>query len=325
MFFRLFIPLFLIITLNSQAKTLGRNWIINKDHSELLFEIPYLKFGKVTGRFSRFRGSVTFDEDESLIEKISLVIFSESINTGNKLRDGHLKSKDFFNVNKFPKITFTSNSITPVGPDNFRASGTLIINDREKVVHIDFSLSRIIKDTWGKPSILGTFAGVIDRRDFGLSWNKFIEKEDYLVGNQITFNGQVQLQPRKFQTDSSKHLIPINKTLKQRNKILRGEESEDVIERGIIEIKKDPNIRQTNKNIISNQKEKSTTWWIAYFSMGMIGFLSIINLMFQGKQFFIHIFSNYDETNKWGLISDAIVYSVGLVYVWAMWIIGFRN
>ena len=289
MFFRLFIPLFLIITLNSQAKTLGRNWIINKDHSELLFEIPYLKFGKVTGRFSRFRGSVTFDEDESLIEKISLVIFSESINTGNKLRDGHLKSKDFFNVDKFPKITFTSNSITPVGPDNFRASGTLIINDREKVVHIDFSLSRIIKDTWGKPSILGTFVGVIDRRDLGLTWNKFIEKEEYLVGNQITFNGQVQLQPRKFQTDSSKHLIPINKTLKQRNKILRGEESEDVIEWD--NRKKSPNIRRQIK-IHIKPKRKKYDMVDRLLQYGNDWLLSIINLIFQGKQFFIHIFSN---------------------------------
>ncbi len=325
MFFKQTLLILLLTPLISLSSTLGRHWTINKDHSEVLFEIPYLKFGKVTGRFTHFRGSVQYDKDETLIQKISIIVFTDSIDTGNKLRDGHLRSKDFFNVTKFPKISFESNTITPIGPDQFRASGFVSMHGIKKEINLFFSLSEIITDTWGKPSVMGTFSGRLDRRDFGLTWNKFIEKEAYLVGNKIKFYGQVQLQSRRALTDSSKHLIPVNKSLKTRNKILRGEETIESINRGIIELKSENNNQQQRENKNNKtQDQRSTAWWSAYFSMGFIGFLSIITLMFQGKQFFISIFQNeYEETGKWGFISDIIVYSVGLVYVWAMWIIGF--
>ena len=327
MFFKQTLLILLLMPLITLSATLGQHWKINKDHSEVFFEIPYLKFGKVTGRFTHFRGDVQYDKDESLIQKISIIVFADSIETGNKLRDGHLRSKDFFNVTKFPKISFESEKITPMGPDQFRASGFVSMHGIKKEIDLSFSLSEIIRDTWGKPSIMGNFSGKLDRRDFGLTWNKFIEKEAYLVGNEIKFFGQVQLQSRRALTDSSKHLIPVNESLKKRNKILRGEETVESINRDIIELKSEKIKTQhiENKNN-KTQAQRSTTWWIAYFSMGFIGFLSIINLMFQGKQFFISIFQNeYEETGKWGFISDIIVYSVGLIYVWAMWIIGFEN
>lgn len=327
MFFRLFTLIFLFFTINCFAAKLGTNWIINKDHSEILFEIPYLKFGKVTGRFNQFRGQIKFDSDETLIEKINLVIFTESISTGNALRDGHLKSNDFFDVKNNPKINFQSTKIIPIAPSKFSAIGIIELNNVKKELTINFQLGELIKDTWGQPSILGQFEGELDRRDFNLNWNKFIEKDEFLVGNNIRFYGQMQLQSTRAQTDSSKHLIPVNQTLKERNKILRGEQTKDIINHEILSTEE---IQKTNihTSTIKNDIEigHSTLWWIAYFSMGLIGFISIINLMFQGKQYFIEFFkTEYEETGKWGMISDILVYSIGLIYVWAMWIVGFQN
>ena len=326
MFFKKSLIILLLLPNVILATGLGRNWVVNKDHSEILFEIPYLKFGKVTGRFSQFRGHITYDKDETLIEKISMVIFVDSINTGNNLRDGHLKSKDFFDIKNYPRITFNSSQISPLAPGKFKAIGELSIHGQTRQAEIHFNLSELVKDTWGKPSIMGNFSGKIQRKEYGLTWNKFIEKEEYLVGDQIKFYGQMQLQSRRMMTDSSKHLIPVNESLKKRNKILRGEESTDVIERGIIELKPTDNKNIKDKEVMDEEKNRSNTWWLAYFSMGFIGFLSIITLMFQGKQFFINIFRDgYEETGKWGFVSDIIVYSIGLVYVWAMWIIGFSG
>jgi len=323
-FFNLILLFSILLPPLSMSSELGRNWILNKDHSEIIFEIPYLKFGKVTGRFTQFRGQVTYDKDETLIERISIVIFAESINTGNKLRDGHLKGKDFFDVKNFPKITFISNEVLPISPNRFKALGELSIHGVTKDITFKFRLSELIKDTWGKPSIMGEFNGILSRKDFGLTWNKLIENEANLVGDEISFSGQVQLQSRKSLTDSSKHLIPINASLRKRNKILRGEETPDIIKRDILKLDK-----KNNKLKMINSPKKvdsshSSTWWLAYFSMGLIGFFSIITLMFQGKQYFINIFSTeYEETGKWGFVSDIIVYSIGLIYVWAMWVIGF--
>ena len=303
---------------------LGRNWALNKDHSEIIFEVPYLKFGKVTGRFTHFRGQITFDKDETLIERISIVIFTDSINTGNKLRDGHLKGKDFFNIKDFPKITFISGHVSPIGPNQFKAIGELTMHGISKEINFDFQLSELVKDTWGKPSIMGEFNGEIDRKDFGLTWNKLIENDANLIGDKITFSGQVQLQSRKAATDSSMHLIPNNPTLTKRNKILRGEAPSEIVQKHI-KLPKDP-IEVVKPLPVLNIIEEShtTSWWIAYFLMGLIGFISIIILMFQGKQYFINMFlTDYEETGKWGFISDIVVYSIGLIYVWAMWIIGF--
>ena len=254
MFFKHYLIILLFLPSFLMAKNLGRHWAINKDHSEILFEIPYLKFGKVTGRFSRFRGEVIYDKDETLIEKISMIIFVDSIHTGNKLRDGHLKSKDFFDIKNYPRISYSSTKVLPISPCQFKAIGSLSIHGQTQSTEILFSLSELIKDTWGKPNIMGAFRGEISRKNFGLTWNKFIEREEYLVGDKIKFFGQMQLQSRRLMTDSSKHLIPVNESLKKRNKILRGEESTDIIDRGIIELK---HTRASKKNPLKTQESKN--------------------------------------------------------------------
>ena len=95
----------------------------------------------------------------------------------------------------------------PISPGQFKAIGSLSIHGQTQSTEILFSLSELIKDTWGKPNIMGAFRGEISRKNFGLTWNKFIEREEYLVGDKIKFFGQMQLQSRRLMTDSSKHLI----------------------------------------------------------------------------------------------------------------------
>ncbi len=102
--------------------THAQKWAINEDHSEVFFSVPYLKISEVTGRFQRFKGELTLNNNNGPIHLI-LSIDVDSIETGNKMRDGHLKGNDFLQKARYPKITFSSRSIIQTKDQSFVANG----------------------------------------------------------------------------------------------------------------------------------------------------------------------------------------------------------
>ena len=203
-----------------------QKWVQNKDHSEILFQVPYLNVSEVTGRFNEFDATATFDEKKILPKEISVTISAASIDTGNKLRDGHLKGSEFFESGTYPHIIFTSKNITQLKPGEFRATGYMKIKKTTKQMTIDFSVTDSVKDTWGYENKFVKFKSKLNRKDFNINWNKTLDNEKYLVGDVITFWGVFQIQPDKAKTPMSKHMIPDTEYIRSREKKNRNNEEE---------------------------------------------------------------------------------------------------
>ena len=165
-------------------------------HSSIAFKISHMVVSKVKGHFNDF--SVTIKEDPEDITKssVAVVIKTASIDTGNERRDNHLRSADFFDAEKYPEITFHSNRIEKKG-DKYVAEGTLNMHGVSKEITIPFEITGKIKDPWGN-----TRAGIeastkLDRKDYGLNWNKTLDKGGLMVGNEVKIEILLEVVSKK--------------------------------------------------------------------------------------------------------------------------------
>lgn len=205
--------IFVIFLLSFNA--MGANWTINQDHSEVMFQVPYLQVSEVTGRFTEFKGDVSFNGD--IIDQVMIEIDSASIDTANKMRDGHLKGADFLQSTEYPKISFTGRSVTPTGKDTYRAKGDLTIKNITRPVDFQFTLTKSVKDTWGHENRFVKFRSAISKKSFNINWNKTLNGEELLIGDEIALSGVFQLQPVGDKTPNSKHMIPDTKIIRDRD------------------------------------------------------------------------------------------------------------
>ena len=163
------------------------NFTIDPAHSEIGFTARHAMVTKVRGTFDTFTGTATSGKNLEGAA-ISVDIDAASINTRNEGRDGHVKSADFFDVENFPKITFTSTSVTAKGDDELEVTGELTIKDVTKTVTIDFEFEGEVVDSFG--ATRAGFEGEleINRTDFGLTWNAPLKTDGVLVSEKIKLN-----------------------------------------------------------------------------------------------------------------------------------------
>jgi len=302
-------------------------WKINPDHSEIIFEIPYLGLAKTTGRFSRFTGYLKV-KDKAL-ESLKIQIEADSIYTGNKLRDAHLRKPDFFHTKKYPFILFTSSEIKEVSSQQYRATGTMRIKDVSKEFEIIFKITPKVKDSWGKFSQFAIFNTQIDRKSFNLKWSKKILNNNLLVGEKVNVSGSLQLQPVNAMTLKSKHLIPDSKQMRVREKISRSEKSINELSQ-ISNI--NPLLKAPKKDIVEKsssqsqqltyrEKDKTFVWWMSYITLALLGMIAVIFLSYFGKK----NFSRVDESESKSFIGDLIIiFPLGLIYAMSLWYLGFN-
>lgn len=167
------------------------NWNLDPAHSSIEFVARHLVVTKVRGKFSSYSATTEIAEDLTQ-SKISAEIDVASISTNDNDRDTHLKSADFFDVENFPKITFTSTSIKPAG-SNYQLSGDLTIHGTTRSVTLDLEFNGVTKDPWGNTRTGYTLTGEISRKDFGMEWNVPLEGSGMLVSDKIQLNLEVQL------------------------------------------------------------------------------------------------------------------------------------
>ncbi len=167
-------------------------WTIDASHSRFGFSAPHMVVSEVDGEFQKATGKVLLDESDLTKSTVELTIEVSSINTNNADRDKHLKSGDFFDVDKHPQITFKSTKIKKAGKA-FKVSGDLTIRGVTKPVTLDVELSNPIADPWGKQVRAVKVRGKINRQDFGVAWNKTLDKGGLLVGDQVTLNIKLEL------------------------------------------------------------------------------------------------------------------------------------
>lgn len=160
-------------------------WIIDTAHSEIGFKVKHLVISTVSGKFTSFEGVIESEKPDFTDAKISFSADVNSIETGNAQRDGHLKSDDFFNAEKFPAISFTSTSIEHKGGSDYVLKGDLTIRDVTKPVQLKVEFGGIQKDFYGQTVGGFELSGKISRNEFGLKWNGITEAGSIVVSDEV--------------------------------------------------------------------------------------------------------------------------------------------
>jgi polyisoprenoid-binding protein YceI len=186
------IPLFLIaLAFSATAQT---NWSFDKSHTNIGFNVTHLVISEVDGFFKSFEGSVTTKGDSFENATVQFTVDIASIDTDNEKRDQHLKSDDFFNAEKYPKMTFKSTSMKKAGKNTYKLTGDLTIRDKTKRVELDVKHNGTVKDPWGNTKAGFKITGKINRFDYELKWNTLTEAGGAVVGRDVRLNLNVQLK-----------------------------------------------------------------------------------------------------------------------------------
>lgn len=170
-----------------------KKWSLDPTHSELQFKAKHLMITNVTGAFSKIAAQAETEEDDFSNAKVSFSAETASINTNNEQRDGHLKSADFFESEKFPNIKFESTKMEKNGDDKFTMHGNLTIKDVTKPVKLNVEFAGIQKDPYGNTKAGFSVNGKINRTEYGLTWNAALEAGGVLVSEDIKIQGEVQM------------------------------------------------------------------------------------------------------------------------------------
>jgi polyisoprenoid-binding protein YceI len=160
-------------------------WQVDPVHSYLQFNIRHFVVSKVHGRFTRWGGTIQLDDQQPANSKVNIEIDVNSIDTGDARRDGHLKTADFFDTEKYPQITFESTKIEPAGTNEYRVTGDLTIRGVSNPVTLEVEHGGEVKDPWGNQRGGFSIKGSFDRRDFGLSFNQTLEGGGPALGDKI--------------------------------------------------------------------------------------------------------------------------------------------
>ena len=169
-------------------------WQIDPDHSSFQFKVRHLMVSNVKGGFTKASGVVTIDEKDISNLKVELTIDAASVSTDHAKRDEHLRGPDFFDVAKYPTISFVSKKVIKAGPEKLKVTGDLTIHGvtREVTLDVEGPTSEV-KDPWGNFRRGATATTKINRKDFGLTWNRALETGGVVVGDDVNIYVEVEL------------------------------------------------------------------------------------------------------------------------------------
>lgn len=166
-------------------------WTIDKDHSTVSFQVRHL-LTNVRGQFEVFSGTVLLDPQRPEQGSVQLSIDAKSIDTDNAKRDEHLRNPDFFDVAKHPRITFASKKVVALAPNRFAVAGTLTMRGVAREVTIPVELLGTSKDPWGSTRAGFATQLTLDRKDYGIEWNKSLDGGGYLLGDDVEVDIQLE-------------------------------------------------------------------------------------------------------------------------------------
>jgi polyisoprenoid-binding protein YceI len=166
-------------------------WVLDKSHTTVEFTARHLMVAKVKGRFAEFAGQLNVSEDprESTVD---VSIAAASVDSRDEQRDGHLRSKDFFDVETYPELTFRGTGVEHVGGTEWKILGELTIKDVTRPVALDAEFLGGVTDPWGGQRVVFSAETRIKREDFGLTWNVALETGGWLVGSEIRIGIEVE-------------------------------------------------------------------------------------------------------------------------------------
>ncbi len=168
-------------------------WQVDNAHTHISFVARHMMITKVRGEFAKYDIVVNYDEEQPARSTVEATIYTDSINTRDERRDGHLRSADFLDAATYPAMTFKSTRVEQLANGHGRLIGDLTIRDVTREVALDVEFYGLAKSPWGTTS--AGFCGLtkIDRKDWGLTWNQALETGGWLVGDQISIEIEVEL------------------------------------------------------------------------------------------------------------------------------------
>jgi polyisoprenoid-binding protein YceI len=174
-------------------QTSTTTWNIDPVHSAAEFKVKHMMISNVKGQFSKLTGALTLDESDLSRSHVEASVEAASIETRDPQRDAHLKSADFFDVEKFPTLSFESTGITRVGDGELAVEGNLTIHGVTRKVRFTVEgPTPPTKDPWGNTRVGVSATTKINRKDFGLTWNAALETGGILVGDEVTITLEVE-------------------------------------------------------------------------------------------------------------------------------------
>ncbi len=168
------------------------NYKIDAAHSSVGFKVRHLGISTVSGQFGTFEGTVEYDPKNVAASKTEATIDVASVNTNNPKRDGHLKECDFFCIEKFQKMTFKTLSVTPGAGKKFKINGELSLHGVSKPVTLDAEFIGAAPGPDGKERVAFSAVGELNRKDFGLTWDKITEAGGVMVGAEVKISIEIE-------------------------------------------------------------------------------------------------------------------------------------
>ena len=165
-------------------------WNIDPTHSDVQFSVKHMGLMTVRGHFEKVSGTAQLENGQ--LKSFQSTIDASSINTRVADRDAHLKSADFFNVEKYPELVFKSTSIVPVGDHAYKATGDLTIAGQTHPITLDVEITDPVKDPWGNTRAAASANGQISRKQWGLEWNAVLETGGLIVGDEVKITIEVE-------------------------------------------------------------------------------------------------------------------------------------
>lgn len=167
-------------------------WELDTAHSLIEFSVKHMMVTTVKGRFTQHSGVLELDEQNPSASKVDVTIDVNSVYTGDEKRDGHLRSADFFDAEKYPTITYKSTKVEELSNDRFRITGDLTMHGVTKQVVFDANLEGRAKNPWGKNVAAFSISTSVNRKDFDLNWNVALEAGGVLVSEKVNINIEAQ-------------------------------------------------------------------------------------------------------------------------------------
>ena len=191
---RMLVSISTIIALALPALASATIWNIDPDHSNIGFKVRHLMVANVKGSFEKHSSVVDINDKDITKSKVEVTIDTASINTNVQKRDEHLRSADFLDVAKYPTMTFVSKKVAKAGKDKLKVTGDLTLHGITKEVVLEVEgLTRESKDPWGNIRRGAVASTKINRKDFGLLWNKALETGGVVVGEEVIISLEVEM------------------------------------------------------------------------------------------------------------------------------------
>lgn len=178
------------------SPVLADTWIVDKTHSETSFQIRHL-MGKVRGHFNDYAGTISADPAKPESASVEFTVKAASIDTADANRDKDLRSANFFDVDKFPEISFKSTKVKPAGKDKYDVTGSLTIHGVTKEVTLPVAFLGSGKDPWGNEKAGFSIDTTINRKDFGMVWNKALDQGGMLLGDDVAISINLEAAKKK--------------------------------------------------------------------------------------------------------------------------------